>query len=160
MEGGRGWPLDLTAAQDVLSCSLEAWTSADSFRLQCSHTAFKLWISVCVKFWGKKEQKGVQKTTFWGSFSLSEHVLLLSLCRSNAGRLVRYAFKWRLQLFLEGRSIELSGIYNSSNGCNQTGSRRFLMGGLQLAFILGKKKKKTTDRIVYRSPGSICQQAP
>lgn len=67
-------------------------------------------------------------------------------CAFNAHGLIRLSLKrtpkvW-LRLFLAGESIELSGIYNSSNGCNQTGSgRRLLLGGLQLAFILEENNR-------------------
>lgn len=57
--GGLGWPLDPTAAQDVLSHSLEAWTSASSFRLQRSDTGF---MDFCLcEVERKNEHKGGQR---------------------------------------------------------------------------------------------------
>lgn len=49
-------------------------------------------------------------------------------CRSTCSICLKLTPGARIQLFLAGGSIELSGIYNSSNGCNQTGSWRLLIG--------------------------------
>lgn len=54
MVGGLRWPLDLTAAQDVPSHSLEVSTSAGSFSAQC----WEGWTPVCEKVLDKEGKRG------------------------------------------------------------------------------------------------------
>lgn len=63
MVGGLRWPLDLTAAQDAPSHSLEVSASAGSFSVQCSEG----WTSVCEKVLKRRAKEDVYG--FPGDFS-------------------------------------------------------------------------------------------